>query len=102
MGGITFNGTNYINFVLQDSDDGVNFANVAAAKLSGSEVPSGVTDGVVQSIQAAHATPTVTTIGYIGGKRYLELTASFQGTHAVGTALSASVVKGNPIYIPAA
>ncbi len=102
VGGITFNSTNYINFVLQESDDGVTFTNVTAAELTGSEAPASVTNGVLLSLQAAHASPSVQLIGYKGGKRYLQLAANFAGTHATGTPISASVIKGNPIYIPAA
>jgi len=99
VGGVTFSSTVRIDFVVSDSDDGVNFS--PATKFSGSELPSGgVTGGVVKSLQAAHATPDVTTIGYIGGKRYLEVQANFVGTQATGTPLSATVVKGNPIFIP--
>lgn len=37
-------------------------------------------------------------VRYIGGKRYLKLLADFGGTHATGTALSATLVKGRPHY----
>jgi hypothetical protein len=98
IGGVTFSPTVRIDFEVLESDDGVNFA--PATKFSGSEVPAAVTSGIVKSLQAAHPTPDVTTIGYAGGKRFIEVQANFVGTQASGTPLSASVVKGNPIYIP--
>ena len=99
-GGITFSSTNYINFVLQESDDGVNFSNVTASELDGAAAPLTVTNGVVPSLQSAHPNPTVMEFGYLGGKRYLELQAVFGGTHATGTPIAGFVVGGNPVKIP--
>jgi hypothetical protein len=100
IGGITFTPTNRIDFVLQESDDGVNFSPVTAAELTGPGAPGSVSDGIVLSLTAAHAAATLTRIGYIGGKRYLELTAQFGGTHASGTPISAAAVLGNPEIMP--
>ena len=57
---------------------------------------SSVTDGIVKSLVAAHATADVTRFGYRGGKRYLKLLADFSGTHGTGTPIAAVVAKGNP------
>lgn len=52
-------------------------------------------DGIIRSLIAAHATPSVALIGYKGRKRYLRLLADFSGTHGTGTPLSAMVLLGN-------
>ncbi len=99
IGGITFSGTNKIEFVLTHSDDDSTFTNVTAADLVG---VSSVTNGIVRSLVAAHAAPSVTEIGYIGRKRYLRLLADFSGTHGAATPLAALVVEGDLLRIAAA
>ena len=101
-GGITFDASNRIDFTVTHSDDGTNYSNVAATDLNGKDAPATVTGGVVLSLAAAHASATVSEMGYIGGKRYLKTLAHFVGTHGTGTPISAVVVKGNPLSIPAA
>lgn len=98
-GGITFSGSNKIEFVLTHSDDNASYDNVTDADLTG---VTGVTNGVVKSLTAAHATADVTRIGYKGGKRYLKLLADFSGTHGSGTPISAVVVKGGSRFNPPA
>jgi hypothetical protein len=100
-GGITFDGTNKIEFVLTHSDDGTNYANVAATDINGKDAPTTVTNGIVKALTSAHASADVSEIGYTGGKRYLKLLADFSGTHGTGTPISAVVAKGNPLVIPA-
>ncbi len=93
VGGITFTGTNKIEFVLTHSDEAsANFTNVAQADVVG---VTGVTNGIVRSLVAAHGTPSVTKVGYVGRKRYLRLLADFSGTHGAATPLSAIVVTEN-------
>ncbi len=101
-GGITFDSTNKIEFVLTHSDDDTTYANVATADVNGKDAPTAVTNGIVKSLTAAHATADVSEIGYIGGKRFLKLLAHFSGTHGTGTALSAAAIRGTPIRIPSA
>lgn len=91
IGGITFSGSNKIEFVLTHSDDNATYVNVTDADLVG---VTGVTNGIVRSLIAAHAAPSTTKIGYKGRKRYLKLLADFSGTHGTGTPLSAIAVKG--------
>lgn len=98
VGGITFTTTNKITYVLEDSDDGSNFEAVAADAVLGANPVS----GVIRAITAAHAAPSVTQCGYIGDKRYVRLTAQFGGTHATGTAISATAALGNPRQRPVA
>jgi hypothetical protein len=92
-GGITFDSTNKIEFVLTHSLDNTTYTNVTADDLVG---VSSVTNGIVRSLVAAHAAGTVQSFGYIGNQRYLKLLADFSGTHGVGTPVSATAVKGHP------
>ncbi len=102
IGGITFTGTNKIEFVLTHSDDDSSYANVAEADLiKDALAPSSISNGIVRSLTAAHAAATVQEIGYVGNKRYLKLLADFSGTHGAGTPISAVVVKGLPLTGPA-
>lgn len=91
-GGITFDSTNKIEFVLTHSDDNVTYSNVTDADVQG---VTGITSGIVKSLTAAHASADVTEIGYIGQKRYLKWLNDFSGTHGTGTPLSVTLIKGN-------
>jgi hypothetical protein len=66
-GGITFDATNKIEFVLTHSDNGTNYANVAATDINGKDAPTTVTNGIVKALTSAHASADVSEIGYIGG-----------------------------------
>ncbi|MPL66032.1 hypothetical protein SDC9_11700 [bioreactor metagenome] len=94
VGGITFNGTNKIEFKLTHSDDNSTYTAVIAEDLVGS--PSVGDGGIIKSLVAAHAAATVEQFGYIGGKRFLKLLADFSGTHGTGTPIGAQVIKGRP------
>ncbi len=95
VGGITFSGSNKVEFVLTHSDDDSSYSNVTTADVVGVTV----TSGIIRSLIAAHATPSVVEIGYIGRKRYLKLLADFSGTHGAGTPMAALVVAGKPISV---
>lgn len=97
VGGITFSGTNKIEFVMTHSDDDVTFTNVAAADLVG---VASVTGGIVRALVAAHAAPSATEIGYIGNKPFLRMLADFSGTHGTGTPISVLGVRGRPLRAP--
>ena len=97
VGGISFNGTNKIEFVLTHSDDGTTYTNVTDADLRG---VSGVSNGIIKSLTAAKAAADVTKIGYVGGKKWLKLLADFSGTHGTGTPIDAILIKGNPRFTP--
>ncbi|MUO83999.1 hypothetical protein [Agrobacterium vitis] len=92
VGGITFTGTNKIEFVMTHSDDGTTYTNVADADMLG---VTGISNGIIKALTAAHAAPDVYRYGYKGGKRYLKLLADFGGTHGAGTPIAASVILGN-------
>lgn len=92
VGGITFDATNKVEFVLTHSDDDVTYTNVTDADMLG---VSDITGGIIKSLVAAHAAGTVSRFGYKGNKRYLKLLANFSGTHGAGTPMSAIVLKSH-------
>lgn len=92
IGGITFSGTNKIEFVLTHSDDDTTYVPVSTADMLGVTVATG---GIIKSLVAAHAAAAVYRYGYKGNKRYLKLLADFSGTHGTGTPIAATVIKGN-------
>lgn len=99
-GGITFSGTNKIEFKLTHSDDDSTYEAVTAADLLG--VASVGTGGIVKALTAAHAAAGVYRFGYVGGKRYLKLLADFSGTHGTGTPIAAVALLGQPYDAPVA
>lgn len=98
-GGITFSGTNKIEFVLTHSDDDSSYSNVADSDMLG---VSGISSGIIKALTAAHASAAAYRFGYRGGKRYLKLLADFSGTHGTGTPLGCAVLAGHPILAPVA
>lgn len=99
VGGITFTGANKVEFVLTHSDDNITYVPVGQTDVQTATV---VTGGVIRSLIAAHATPSIVKVGYVGNKRWLKLLADFTGTHGTATPLAASVVKGGARLRPAA
>jgi hypothetical protein len=93
IGGITFSGTNKVEFKLQHSLDGVEWAAVAQRDVSGATVGDG---GIVRALVAAHAAPSITQIGYIGGRPFVRLFTDFSGTHGSETPMSATLHLSNP------
>lgn len=99
-GGITFSGTNKVEFKLTHSDDDSTYDAVDAGDVLGiSSVGAG---GIVKALTAAHADPAAYRIGYVGGRRYLKLLADFSGTHGTATPIGAVVIKGHPSTSPVA
>jgi hypothetical protein len=93
VGGITFSGTNKIEFKLTHSDDNSTYTDVAAADMLGGQAVA--TGGIIKSLVAAHAAASSYRYGYKGGKRYLKLLADFSGTHGTGTPIAAAVLRGH-------
>lgn len=91
VGGITFTSTDKVEFKLThcDTSGGV-YTAVAQADVVGVTVGSG---GIVRSLTAAHATPSVTVVGYVGRKQFLKLLADFSGTHGAATPMAAVAVR---------
>ena len=92
--GVTLSGSVKIDFILEESSDNSTFTAVTSA--------TSVTDGTVDSsgifltLDADGEPPQVASIGYVGGSRYVRVTADFTGSHSTGTAVAATVVKGHP------
>ena len=100
VGGITFTAGNKIEFNLTHCDTvGGEYTAVAQRDIAGATVGTG---GIIKSLIAAHASPTVTKVGYHGGKRFLKLLADFAGTHGAATPISATVVRFDPYLGPVA
>jgi hypothetical protein len=102
-GGITFTGTNRIDFKVEDSDDGTNWSVVDDDFLildPGAAAPGGT--GIVRSITSAHAAAdtTIPTVGYVGKAEYARCTPVFGGTHSVGTLVGVVARKGYAYHKP--
>lgn len=97
IGGITFTGSNKIEFVLTESDDNSNYSNVADDDVDGATV----TSGIIKSLVAEHAAAAVYEFAYVGDARYLKLLADFSGTHGSGTPIAAVAILGDPVTRPA-
>ncbi len=97
IGGITFTAVNKIEFVLTHSYDDVTYVAVTDADVLG---VTGITTGIIKSLVVAHAAAAVYRFGYVGPRRYLKLLADFSGTHATGTPLSGTIVRGYPSMAP--
>lgn len=100
VGGITFTGTNKVEFKLTHSDDDSTYDAVTVADMIG--LDSVGTGGIIYSLTAAHAAATAVKYGYKGSRRYLKLLADFGGTHGAATPMSAIVVKGDAAVKPVA
>ncbi|WP_339862354.1 hypothetical protein [Paremcibacter congregatus] len=100
IGGITFSGTNKVEFKLTHSDDDTTYTAVADSDVLG--VTSVGAGGIVKSLVAAHAAAAGYRVGYIGGKRYLKLLADFSGTHGAATPIGAVVIQGHAHSQPVA
>lgn len=97
VGGITFTGSNKVEFILKhgDASDGSDQEAVTAADVTGVTA----TSGIIRSLIAAHATPTVTSCGYVGTKRYISVLADFSGTHGAGTPIAVLCVRAFPVSV---
>ena len=91
--GDTLSSTVKIDFKLEDSDDDSTYT----AVTSSLHVTDGSVDsnGIFLTLDANAETPQVTSIGYVGGKRYLRVVADFTGTHSNGTPIAATIIKGS-------
>lgn len=97
IGGITFDTTNKIEFVAEHSDDNSTFTAVAVSDLVG--FPN-LTNGIVRSLIAAHAAPSVAEVSYIGSKRYFRIRTDFSGTHGTGTPIAIVGLRGKAAGSP--
>jgi hypothetical protein len=100
IGGITFDGSNYLEFTVQHSDDNVTYTDLVLADLNGVDKPASIVVGqnsasCIKRLIAAHAAAANYKMGYIGGKCYLRLDAEFTGTHGTGTPVHWKVILGD-------
>ena len=102
-GGITFTGTNKLDWIVEHSDDGSSWTAVVAADLLTGQGtnPTVATGGIVESYTAAKAAASTNEYGYIGSKRYVRATPTFGGTHSTGTVVAALAILGLPHLSPA-
>ena len=104
-GGITFSGTNKVEFKLTHSDDDSTYTAVTDDDVImpyGETIAANGDLGIVYALVAAHASADseATKIGYIGKMRYIKLLADFSGTHGAGTPIAANVILGDPLHAP--
>jgi len=83
-------------FTMDHSDDGTTYTAVTTADMLDLTVSS----GVVLTIDSTDKDNTLYKLGYIGGKRYLQLT--YTETGVVSMPMSIIVVKGHPLDAPVA
>jgi len=91
VGTLTGSATPSLTMQIQDSDDNVTYAAVAAADLDG---------GVLPAIVAA-TDDTLYEIGYLGRKRYLRVSITAKGGTTPAVISDAVVVLGKPRVLPA-
>ena len=100
IGGISFSGTNKVEFKLTASDDDSTYTAVTIDDVTGiASVGSG---GIIKDLVAAHPAAAIYEVGYKGSKRYLKLLADFSGTHGTGTPIAAIALRGFPLTGPVA
>lgn len=91
--GITLSSTNKIEIELEHSDDNSTFTDVtSSADVIGATPDS---NGVIATFDDPGEAPAISSVGYIGGKRYIRAVANFSGTHGSATPLGVSVIKGH-------
>ena len=90
-------GSAYWEFTLKDSADGVTYAAVEDADMLGVE---DIVAGLILTVNDTDEDNTIYNFGYVGGKRYLDLTVTEAGTPLTGP-MSIMIIKGNLLDSPA-
>lgn len=106
IGGITFSGTNKVEFKLTHADDKADgtapdngdYTAVALKDVLG--VASVGAGGIVKSLVAEHAAAAIYRVGYVGNKRWIKVLADFSGTHGAATPMGVFVLRGDGIDNP--
>lgn len=83
-------------FTLEDSNDGTTYAAVETADMLGVTVGTG---GVILTIDSTDEDNTLYKFGYVGGKRYLQLT--YTETGVVSIPMAINLIKGHLLDVPA-
>lgn len=96
--GTGLSATDYWTFTLKDSADGTTYADVETADM----LDLTVTSGAVLVVDSTDEDNTIYKLGYVGGKRYLELTYTETTTGSNSTPMSIVLVKGDPEIAPVA
>lgn len=99
VGGITFDATNKIEFIMEESDDDSTWTACADAAILGVD---GTSSGIVKALVAEHAAAAVYSYGYRGAKRYARIKQDHSGTHGTGTPTAVVAVLGEPDHTPVA
>jgi hypothetical protein len=89
---------------LEEADDtgaGVHdtFADVVQADVLGCTLATGA---IINHVEDDADTNQVYRVGYVGGKRFLKVTVTANGTHSTGTIIGINVIKGHPLGAPVA
>jgi hypothetical protein len=106
VGGITFDGSNYIAINVTHLDTDSNYAAVTDDDVilpystTATVALMGASDGTVKLYQALHAAADITLIGYRGKKRYVKVEADFIGTHGSPTVVGVNWIFDNPMSAP--
>lgn len=95
-GGDTLNGTNYFTVDVEHGDDGTTYADVDETDILGATPAS----SVILTIDAAAEDEAVYRFGYIGNKRYLDITVTPNGTLTNGNPFTVTLIKGRPHNAP--
>lgn len=102
-GGITFTGTNRIDFKVEESDDNsVWSAPVDDALILDTNATAPGGTGIVRSLITAKAAAdtVIPIVGYRGKKRYARCTPIFGGTHGAGTLVFVNARRGYAYHGP--
>lgn len=95
-GGTGLSASHKFVFTMDHSDDGTTYAAVETKDM----IDLTVASGVVLTIDSKDEDNTLYKLGYVGGKRYVQLTYTVTGT--VSMPMSIIVVKGHPLDAPVA
>lgn len=101
-GGITFTGTNKLEWIITHSDDGTTFEPVTTGQIiaANGTMLTVATGGIVEAYVAAKAAASTGQYGYVGDRRFVRAQPTFGGTHSTGTLVGALAVLGHPAGSP--
>lgn len=101
--GITLDGSNYIEFVIQHADDdGSGSPDTYADVTDNNIILGGTVDsaGAFALVNAAADDNATYSIGYVGIKRWVRAQVEFTGTHGTGTPVCVQYIQGNAAKLP--